>query len=163
AGVLRCFAGCDFRDVIAALRGTTRPAPAPIRRAQESLVKLYQYKDEDGTVLAEKGRFETTDGRKSFRWRLPGSDSWSGGVDLKALPLYGVQLLKQSNEPVYFVEGEKACEACWEQGLVAVTHPGGAGTKDFGESLDVLKGRTVYLWPDNDPPGAAHMALVQAK
>lgn len=164
-GVLRCFAGCEFKDVIAALRGPNYSAvPRSIRSSSpEHLVKIYQYKDMNGTVLAEKGRFETEDGRKSFRWRQPGAERWAGGVDLKELPLYGVWRLPADDEPVYFVEGEKACEACWAAGLAAVTHGGGAGTKDFGTSLDVLKGRVVYLWPDNDAPGRAHMTLVHAR
>ena len=165
-GVLRCFAGCDFKDVIAALRGTSGAlSPMPIRGSQatERLVKVYQYKDMSGAVLAEKGRFETDDHRKSFRWRLPGSERWSGGVELKDIPLYGVWKLPEDDGPVYYVEGEKACEACWDAGLLAVTHGGGAGIKDFGTSLEVLKDRTVVLWADNDPPGAAYMALVSAK
>ncbi|HLF77246.1 MAG TPA: bifunctional DNA primase/helicase, partial [Dehalococcoidia bacterium] len=80
------------------------------------------------------------------------------------LPLYGLGIVRERpTEPVYFVEGEKACEACWKHDLVAVTHGGGAATKDFGQSLDALKGRVVYLWADNDAPGAAFMTLVQAK
>ena len=164
-GVLRCFAGCEFKDVIAALRGPNySAAPRSIRSSSpEHLVKIYQYKDMNGAVLAEKGRFETEDGRKSFRWRQPGAERWAGGVDMKEMPLYGAWKLRESDGPVYFVEGEKACEACWAAGLPAVTHGGGAGTKDFGASLDVLKGRDVYLWADNDPPGTAHMALIGAK
>lgn len=163
-GVLRCFAGCAFKDVIAALRGPSyTSSPQPLRDSGEKLVKVYQYKDEAGTVIAEKGRFETADHRKSFRWRLPGSERWSGGVDLKNVPLYGAWNLADSDGPVYFVEGEKACEACWDAGLTAVTHGGGAGTKDFGTSLNILKGRDVYLWPDNDAPGRAFMTLVHAR
>lgn len=167
-GVLRCFAGCDFKDVMTALRGTSssRPAmPAQIRQSTEKLVRLYSYTDAEGTVIAEKGRFETAEGRKTFKWRMPGSESWSGlvGLTMADMPLYGLTKLLASPEPVYFVEGEKACEACWDRGLLAVTHGGGASTKDFGQSLEPLKGRQVYLWADNDPPGAAYMGLVKAK
>ena len=164
-GVLKCFAGCDFKDVMAKLRGPTPilpryiAAPAPGR-----LARVYQYLDADGAVIAEKGRFETPGGQKTFRWRKPGEERWLGGVNLKEMPLYGVHLLKQRPaEPVYFVEGEKACEACWEAGLLAVTHGGGAGIKDFGSALDALRGRTVYLWADNDAPGRAYMNLLAVK
>ncbi len=168
-GVLRCFAGCDFKDVIGALRGPgyQRPrneAPTPIHSLPANLVKLYNYVDADGVVVAEKGRFEGGD-RKTFKWRLPGVDNWPSpsGVSIAELPLYGLPKLLESPAPVYYVEGEKTCEACWAQGLLAVTHGGGASTKDFGESLNVLAHRTVYLWPDNDAAGAAYMALVKAK
>ncbi len=166
AGVLKCFAGCEFKDVIVALRGRTNgPSPIPIQRDdKERLVKVYPYVGDDGAVVAEKGRFEYLDGRKAFRWRLPGEESWKGGIKIPDMPLYGLPgLLSRTEEPVYFVEGEKACEACLAAGLVAVTHAGGAGTKDFGRSLEALRGRMVMLWPDNDSAGRAHMGLVQAR
>ncbi len=165
-GVLRCFAGCSFQEVITALRGNDN-RPTPIRiidKPSERLVKIYKYVDIDGVVQAEKGRFETADKRKTFRWRLPGVVGWPGGINLSEMPLYGAERLKEAaGVPVYYVEGEKACEACWGAGLTAVTHGGGASTKDFGSSLSVLRSRLVYLWPDNDAPGAAYMTLVQAK
>lgn len=176
-GVLKCFAGCEFKDVIAALRGPNyrredqppafmRNAPTPMQRESERLVKTYVYVAADCVPMAEKGRFELPDGRKTFRWRMPGTESWSGldGLTMADMPLYNLPAIYiRANDPVYFVEGEKACDACTDHGLLAVTHGGGASTKDFGTSLDVLRGRTVYLWPDNDAPGAAYMALVKAK
>ena len=170
SGVLKCFAGCSFKDIMAELRkGQPReysPTPTPIRSETERLVKIYPYVDGDGVIVAEKGRFERTDGRKTFRWRLPGAEGWDGldGISMADMPLYGAPALSlQPGAPVYYVEGEKACDACTAQGLVAVTHGGGASIKDFGVSLNVLRGRTVYLWPDNDAPGSAYMALVKAK
>lgn len=170
-GVLKCFAGCEFKDVIASLRKRdNRPslAPIPIRSAvlPEHLVATYIYRNEAGDVIAEKGRFEGADGRKTFRWRLPGAEAWAGldGMNMNDMPLFGVeQLCKRPDEPVYFVEGEKACEACQGQGMLTVTLGGGAGQKDFGHALDPLNGRAVYLWPDNDPPGRAFMTLLQAR
>jgi hypothetical protein len=170
AGVLKCFAGCQFKDVMAALRERD-PRPTPIQRptgpsSPSQPVKVYKYVNEDGGVLAEKGRFETADGRKTFRWRLPGQDGWpaDAGVKVADMPLFGLRLLKERpDEPVYLVEGEKACEACWQHGLLAVSHAGGASTKDFGRSLEPLKDRLVMLWPDNDAPGRAYMAVVQAR
>lgn len=173
-GVLKCFAGCDFKDVIAALRGPNyrrEDTPPAFLRSKspaqdEQLTKLYSYVDPSGVLIAEKGRFERPDGRKSFKWRLPGATGWGGldGLSMADMPLYNVTALAtQPDAPVYFVEGEKACDACTAHGLLAVTHGGGASTKDFGSSLDVLRGRTVYLWPDNDAPGAAYMALIKAK
>lgn len=166
-GVLKCFAGCDFGAIMEQLRGGQRISskPTPIRRAEYKLTKLYQYRDTDGEVVAEKGRFESLEG-KSFKWRKPGVDGWPSpsGIVLAELPLYGAERISSDPiSPVYFVEGEKACEACWEQGLMAVTHGGGAGTKDFGKSLEVLKDRDVYLWADNDAPGRAFMTVLQAR
>ena len=36
--------------------------------------------------------------------------------------------------------------------------PGGPGTSVDGPTLEVLRGRDVYLWPDHDPDGVAFMA-----
>lgn len=175
AGVLHCFAGCEFKDVIAALRGPNYRRedrapdylrkPTPIRRdAGERLVQVYSYTDEDGAVIAEKGRFETGNS-KTFRWRLPGATGWPGldGRNMNDLPLYGVARLQQRpDETVYFVEGEKATQACLDAGLLAVTAGGGAGQKDFGHALEPLSKREVVLWPDNDGPGRMYMNHLQA-
>lgn len=174
AGVLKCFAGCSFKDVIEALRGPDyrrdeppaylRKTPTPIRTSTETLAKVYSYTDEDGAVVAEKGRFETGN-HKTFRWRLPGDEGWPGLGEMKlnALPLYGVARLHlRPDEPVYFVEGEKCADACNERGLLCVTAGGGAGQKDFGRALEPLHGRDVILWPDNDGPGHAYMTHLQA-
>jgi len=165
---LDCFAGCEFTDIVKALKkkevqpvqrvSSRKSAPAP---ATETLVKVFKYQGADGEVIAEKGRFERPDGTKTFKWRLPGSDKWGGlGFSQSELPLYGSYGLSavDMDTPVLFVEGEKSAEACWQNGLIAVSGCGGAGQKDFGRSLDVLRGRDVWLWPDNDTPGRALMA-----
>ena len=64
--------------------------------------------------------------------------------------------------PVFLVEGEKAVNACIAVGLLALCPPGGAGAKDFGASLDVLQGREVVLWADNDDAGRALMRRISA-
>lgn len=174
---LTCFAGCEFETIIGALRGSrANITPLPPRpKSSKSdktdsgqLIAIYEYKDTTGDLIAEKARFERPDGSKSFLWRLPGGD-WRDGIkakyQAKDLPLWGAELVAESDPilPVYFVEGEKACQACRSRGLLAVTHPGGASTTDFGESLETLAGRTILLWPDNDPQGRAYMERVAAR
>jgi hypothetical protein len=166
-GVLHCFAGCDFKAIMEALRGPAgRREPVALRNDNElRLVRVYEYRRPDGLLMAEKSRWETMGGSKTFRWRLPGAEQWKGleGMDSNSLPLYGSEMIAdRPDEPVYFVEGEKSAEACWEHGLLAVTACGGAGQKTFGDSLQVLKGREVRLWPDNDAPGRSHMSLLSA-
>lgn len=168
-GVLRCFAGCAFGDVMAAIRpanvASLNGARVPAKPEPRHLVRIYQYKDAGGErVVAEKGRFETASGHKTFLWRLPGEERWTGGVSVADMPLYGVWLLANAPDaPIYYVEGEKAAEACWGQGLIAVSCAGGAATKDFGGALDALRDRDVLLWPDNDASGRTYMNLVQAR
>src|SRR5690606_8769243 len=88
------------------------------------------------------------DGSKSFGWEPK-------GARMEDQPLWRSWHL--TDGPVIFVEGEKACEACWAAGYQAVTNAGGSGQTKFGSSLEVLRGRDVLLWPDNDEPGAKLM------
>lgn len=179
---LNCFAGCRFEDILEALgaRKQRRSEPVPLRpkpapterdpwdeaRAVDSgtLVAVYQYRDAQGVLRAEKGRFERPDGKKSFKWRKPGDQAWSGGVRMSEMPLWGADAVAQADptQPVIFVEGEKAAEACRARGLLAVTLGGGAGANDFGDALEVLRGREVLLWPDNDAAGRSYMARIHA-
>jgi hypothetical protein len=63
-------------------------------------------------------------------------------------------LLQSSLEdPVFFAEGEKACDALRAQGFVAVTTAGGASRNQFGDVLEPLRHRAVVVFPDNDPAG----------
>src|SRR5215212_7616789 len=64
------------------------------------------------------------------------------------------------DSPVVLVEGEKARDALasiYPQTLGTVT---GAESTPSPESLEVLRGRRVVLWPDNDGPGWAHMECI---
>lgn len=69
--------------------------------------------------------------------------------------------------PVVVVEGEKARDAlrdafeeCSIRNVDVVGTVTGAGDTPGERSLDVLKGREVILWPDNDEPGRGHMTRV---
>ena len=163
---LQCFAGCEFTAILSALR--QRPSLNGHQDPNQGrLVAVYEYRDSAGVLIAEKARIEYSDGRKAFRWRLPGGSSKDGlqGKPLSEMPLYGAELLPKAEpkEPVFFVEGEKAQRSLMVQGFLAVTHGGGSGTKDFGASLDILKGRKVVLWPDNDGVGRTYMQTVMAR
>ncbi len=166
---LVCFAGCEFKALLEALRAGQhrngyQPEPGP---KAGTLTAVYEYRDEGGELIAEKCRIEHPDGHKTFRWRLPGGE-WEAGLGnlkLRDIPLYGAEVAAKADkaDPVWFVEGEKAQRAMALQGFLSVTHGGGASTKDVGTSLEVLRGRTVLLWPDNDPPGRAFMNVVAAR
>lgn len=170
--LVRCYAGCSQDDVINALKerglwGEVSPERVtPIRQgAGRQLVKVYEFRNAADGVVAEHGRFEAAGGVKSFAWRLPGKE-WSAGLGSTAihdLPLYRLQdVLANPDETVWFCEGEKAVEACRDNALVAVCLGGGAAQQAFGNTLDVLRGRDVVLWPDNDEPGAAFMGRIHA-
>jgi putative DNA primase/helicase len=171
---LTCFAGCDFKDIVQALKvsamsplnGSRRASAGEIEAPDAALVMIYKYQDAEGNVIAEKGRFEYPDGSKSFKWRLPGAKDWPGlnGLKMESLPLYNSNMLEQVNgeADIYYVEGEKAADACVERGLIAVSFAGGASSRKFGDVLEILRGCDVVLWPDNDQPGRNYMEAVAA-
>lgn len=161
---LTCFSGCAFREIMEAFGrlGYQRPGNGG-RRGQREPVRIYRYCDERGNLIAEKGRFEPgPNGRsKTFLWRAAGEERWAGIRSITArIPLYATERIARldPDTPVYVVEGEKAAEACWEQGLAAVSPPNGAnGAFSLGPALEILRDRNVYLWPDNDDVGRKFM------
>ena len=62
-------------------------------------------------------------------------------------------------QPVYIAEGEKDIDNLALLGFTATTNVGGAAKwkPEYGEAL---KGRTVYILPDNDEPGEKHLVTV---
>jgi len=172
SGVLQCMAGCSFEDVMRALRRDQpdqRPAPAQSRGEP---VKVYEYRDSTGKLLAVKGRFETPnpDGKpeKRFLWRLP-EGSWRDGIKqafplgVVEMPLWRAERLVTApkDQRVWLTEGEKACEAVEARQELAVCAAWGASQADFGLAFEALRGRDVLLWPDNDQPGREYMARVK--
>lgn len=107
------------------------------------------------------------DGKKSFRQASPRPAGWILQTNEGPRPLYnraGIATMPV----VLFVEGEKAADMGIAVGVPCTTLPGGAETsKNPNIDYSLLKGKTVYLWPDNDiadgdkvPAGIAHMARV---
>lgn len=171
AVVVNCHAGCDSETVITQLRARSlwhsendaTPPNVPRRARAMRLTQEWTY-ERDGVPVAVHGRFEDGTGAKDVRWRLPDGDYEHGlrGMKLAELPLYNSgALAKYADTPALLVEGEPATDACIEHGLLAVSLAGGAAQKDFGAALDALKGRDVWLWPDNDEPGRELMRRVR--
>ncbi len=129
----------------------------------------YMYSSADGATFV-KVRLDYQDGDKDFVWYTEAGYKAKpplvglGGAQLADLELYGHKdvLSAPEDEVIIFAEGEKAWGALVDHGFLAVCHAGGAHTKKFGTSLEVLRGREVYLWPDNDEPGRKFMASVAA-
>lgn len=180
AGVLKCFAGCEFRDLLAALRdragisrsGGDRQKQRTERGWPKTPVRAYEYIDPaTGLTLAVKGRFERPDPEggkpeKTFFWRLPDGEyqrGLEGRYTMRDMPLWGAELLADvpPETRIWFTEGEKAAEALRARNEVAVCGAWSGSQRDFGEALNVLAGRPVILWPDNDPTGRDYMVEIR--
>lgn len=114
-------------------------------------VKRYDYCDERGCVL-QVIRLENTEGKKRFLQYDPKKMAWS--VKNIIPPLYN-QLNIINSGQVIVVEGEKDADRLIELKLPATTCAGGA-RKWRPEYTKTLKGKSVYILPDNDPAGEAH-------
>jgi hypothetical protein len=168
--LFHCLAGyCTQNEAMKGLRemGIFKEAEtvaAPLPPASTAPDMEWGYRDELGFLIAVHGRWNTPIG-KEIRWKLPDGTYKEGLQDLSVekIPLYGADILKkQPTETVVFCEGESAVDICRKNGLLAVTNPGGASQRRFGNSLEVLRDRNVELFPDNDPPGRLLMQTIQA-
>jgi putative DNA primase/helicase len=155
--ILKCHAGCDVEAIVERLglkMADLFDGPPP-ERERSRLVATYDSRDEKGVLLYQALRYEP----KDFRQRAA-NGSWSlAGVRrvLYRLP----ELLASAPRAVFIAEGEKDVDALAKLGLIATTNAGGAGKwrTEYGEAL---RGRPVFILPDNDEPGAKHAQQVAA-
>ncbi len=114
-------------------------------------VCCYDYQDATGKVVYQVVRYEP----KTFRQRakLPdGSYTWKmEGVE--RLP-YNLPAVLSINS-VFIVEGEKDVETLRKVQFTGTCNPGGA-KKWLPSFSQYLKGKRVYIIPDNDEPGQEH-------
>jgi putative DNA primase/helicase len=137
------------------------PPPNAPRPDLTGFDAVYTYCSEDGSALFYvRRRNATDDRRKQFLpltfGILKGKPGWRPRHPLSPRPLYGLDRLAAKPEArVIVCEGEKAADAAqrmlpefacisWCAGSAGVSHA------DWSR----LKDREVYIWPDNDAPGA---------
>jgi hypothetical protein len=123
------------------------------------VVATYDYHDEHGGLLFQVVRFQP----KDFRQRRPdGKGGWVWSLNGVPRVLYRLPELAAApkDRPVFVVEGEKDADALVALGLLATTAPLGAN-KWRPEYSEALRGRPVFILPDNDDPGRAHAAAVR--
>lgn len=168
--LLHCFAGCETRDVLAALRlepsnlfPTNGHRPELRRpRALGKPVATYDYRDDAGNLVYQAVRYEP----KDFRPRRPDPSApggWAYKLDGVPRVLYRLAdvLAADTSETVYYCEGEKDADAGAALGLLATTHNGGAENLTF-EAAQALRGRRVAILPDNDKAGRKGAAKTAA-
>lgn len=138
-------------------------SPRPARSAAPAVYTRYEYRGIDGELLAVHVRKDRPGEPKVMWWETAnGQTSKNGAVKPELLPLWGKERLAEKLDVgVVLVEGEKAADVAYEYGLAAVVSlAGGASQTKFGSALEPLKGRAVFLWPDNDEEGRSFMRRV---
>ncbi len=150
----------DWAQIPAFGDGAEAPDGLPNRRDKPT--KRWDYLDEMGRLLFCVFRYDTSKG-KTIRpltyWARTGEEPASEwrvkGWQKKPVPLYGLdRLTARPDAAVLLVEGEKAADAASRLvfDMVGVTWYGGAENAQNAD-FSPLKGRTVYLWADNDEAG----------
>lgn len=165
--VMKCFAGCDNNDILAA-RGLTwaevlgdPDRPDLVTRSDFTEV-VYTYRDEDEKIL-----FEVVRGSgKRFRQRTPDISQPSGyrwnlrGTRRVLYRLPQVRAAIDRGEEIWVTEGEKDADVICRQGACGTTNPMGAG-KWRDEYTHALEGASVTIWADADEPGRKHAREVR--
>jgi len=99
------------------------------------------YLDADGAEL-----------RVRLRWALAAGEgsTWAPG---DGLYLYGLDRLAKAKpgRPVFVVEGETDCFACWSHDVLALGVPGATAWRSEWAAL--LERRTVHVWEEPDAAG----------
>ncbi|NQT73577.1 MAG: hypothetical protein HQ553_12545 [Chloroflexi bacterium] len=171
--VLKCHAGCDSEAIVAAwglemkdlFFGNGQSAQQIQIEKTETKRTTWEIIDSDGTVVAEHIRIDYSDGSKSFIWRRDGKDGLNG-LPVVNLPLYGLKWAIEepddSDRDWIVTEGEKAADALYDAGYIALGTVTGASSCPSADSLMLLLGRKgrIILWPDNDDTGRQHMTKV---
>ena len=141
------------------------PMDAPKRNSRKAASVLtdtsYPVPGTDGTIIAIHRRQDLEGGGKRMWWeREDGAHGLPEGMTLASLPLWRHwEIAEYPHKAIIVCEGEKDADACAEHGLLAVgTY--GAEALPGSDAIAPLIGRKVFLWPDNDAPGRAHMDAI---
>lgn len=114
---------------------------------------LYEYTDAEGYPLFWRIRLDHPDGGKWIRpMHRDDSGTWQlSEPELGKKPLYRLQDIAGSTQPVFVVEGEKCADSLAGLGVTSTT----SGSSSSANAADwfPLQGRDVLIWPDNDAGG----------
>lgn len=163
-------AGCSFgqghiRKLAEAAGLSTEGLPGRPPAGGNGKAKLeqkaeYFYPLQDGTPFGLVRRYWDSDtADKTFRQLTWKDGEWSWGSEGKAFPIYRADKIAEATSTVVlWLEGEKCVDQAVKLGFEATTSAGGAQRfgKCDGSSLNLLKGKRVFVIPDNDLPGRAY-------
>ena len=176
--VVKCFAGCGFDKIKAALglddpnrppstRPPFTPKPAKPKKPQALPsglnVTTYHYVTADGEPVLAVVRRATPTGKTFSQWRPVAGGQWVAESPMGLRPLYRLPDIVSSRDKVAIVEGEKCVDAVrhYWPGQIATTWPGGTDSWKLTD-WQPLAGRAVSLLADCDEPGRLAMRALAA-
>lgn len=162
--LITCQVGCQLADIVQTMGLTMSdlfPHNGNGNGTGRHIVSTYDYKDEAGTLLFQKVRYEP----KDFRQRRPdgaGDWLWSLGDTRRVLYRLPDLIAADKSTLVFLVEGEKDADNLAKWGLVATCNVEGASKDDQkpkwrSDYTPYFEGHPVVILPDNDSAGQAHM------
>ena len=163
--LLYCHAGCSTESIMSALSlpmtalfldyKTKKPKAAK----QRINTITYKYTAEDGSLAYIKQRYEYDDKSKSFAFYTPNGEKGRGG---KSYPYNLLDVLAaESDETIYFCEGEKCVEAVKKAGYIATSLDAGANSIWKKEYNAYFESKNVIILPDNDEPGMKYAVNIK--
>ena len=172
--LLHCFAGCEYQEIVTALESGVTMIPMPSNskvhkplingkhtKSKGQFVCEYVYKDETGSPLFKRIRYENPKKFAFFTWE---GDKWIKGIskDIRHIPYNLNSIVKAPfDEWIYFTEGEKDCDRLQRSDLHASTIGSSSDWRKFErESLAALKNRRIAILPDDDKPGEKYAQQV---
>lgn len=149
--------GCDWKDMISAAglepKDIYMNDETPAKSKTAVSRREHIYPSESSAPIGKKVIEKYSDGSKSCQWYRPLSGRWEHGLNGQKMPLYHLDKLLKSKDPiVYIVEGEKDVETLESWGLVATSCPNGAPSWRDSDAV-FFKGKYVVVISDNDDPG----------
>lgn len=133
----------------------------PPANAPGESTSIYNYTDENGTLLFRIIRIDGATGKRIYAEQPDSRGGWTRSLAGVLRVLYNLPTVLQASEAgkrVYVVEGEKNADDLTVLGLTSTTNPHGAGTwNTYGSSYsEALQGADVVILYDNDTPGKRH-------
>ncbi len=140
-------------------KATIYPSLEAIVQTYPGVQTVYKYTNPETKLIDLAVVRYQPNGHKAFAQCSPQGQGWVKAKPEGKLPLYNRSRISKQDS-VIVVEGEKAVHALFDIGIQATTSPMGAGKASFAD-WSPLKGKSVYLWPDNDAKGIEHMESVR--
>jgi putative DNA primase/helicase len=154
--LLKCHAGCDIKDILAAINLTERDLFTRSKsKSSKTIETTYDYQDAGGNLLYQVVRF--TD--KTFKQRRKNARGrWVNQVKKTPKVLYRLpEILSANSEDwIFIVEGEKDVDNLVKHDLVATTNSGGGNAWKYLSDDSALHDRRVVIIPDKDETGYQH-------
>lgn len=176
--IMRCHAGCESDAILEAAGMTWDDVCGPRDEKPETIWTpkgettsrwVYDYCDEQGTLLYQVLRVNHDDGKKDILQRRPDPTAphgWKWNLDGVRRVLYRLPDVIEAvanGHTIHIAEGEKCCDilqAYLGGKEIATTNSGGAG-KWLDDMAEPLAGATVNIYADLDDAGRNHARMVR--